>query len=142
MTTKIDSPWMRLARAKINDALAELGTELGVEFEAGNGSYDASGLTGHYKLLIKSISADGQVNDQERTDFTKYANIYDMDPAWIDQPFIYNGKRVKITGLRMKAKKNNVRIESTQTGSVYVAPARMVAAAAARCLRDGQPTAA
>lgn len=141
-TTQIDGKWMKGARARINDALAELGKELGVQFEAGNGSYDASGLTGHFKLLIKSRSLDGLVIDQERADFTTLAKLYDMEPAWIDQPFPFNGKQVKITGLRSKATKNNVRIEDVRTGKVYVAPSIQIARAAARGLRDGQPATA
>ena len=113
MITKIDRTFMKMSRAKIDDALKDLGDELGVVFQTGNGSYDGS--TGHFKLEIKTIGENGEAVNPNAKTFQTYARMYGLSPDDLGRQFTSRGKTFEITGLNTRARRFPIQANALKT---------------------------
>lgn len=117
-------------RPALAKALGQLSDELGIAIVPGNASYDADGSHGTFKLELSIVDDSGAVVTRERSDFEKYGNMYGLTPEMLGAEIQLGGHRLAIAGLKMKARKNNVLL-NTVDGSdrQMVAPAATVVAA-------------
>ena len=107
-------------RVAINTALREVEEAHGIKLKLGNRiSFDDT--TFSTKLEASLVNEKGIVEDRERTDFTKYATMYDLNPEWLDKEIVLGDDTFTVTGLNTKASKNVVRIEKAN-GKTYGCP--------------------
>jgi hypothetical protein len=108
-------------RPALEKKLAELSREFGIEFKTGSGSY--GGNTGHLKVEFATIAEDGHVMTPERDAFIKYHDMYGMPKEALDAEIEVGGHKVRIAGIKTKARKNNVLLDLLDgTGRQLVAP--------------------
>ena len=113
---------LQVIRVAINTALREVEEAHGIKLKIGNRiSFDKT--TFRTKLEASIVNEKGIVEDRERTDFTKYATMFDLNPEWLDKEIVLNGRTFTITGLNTKASKNNIRIQA-ENGDVHICPSK------------------
>ena len=107
---------LKVIRVAIDTALREVEEAHGIKLNMGNISFDET--TFRTKLEASVINERGIVQDRERTDFTQYATMYDLNPEWLDKEIVLGDDTFTVTGLNTKASKNVVRIEKAN-GKIY-----------------------
>ena len=110
---------LKVIRVAIDTALREVEEAHGIKLNMGNISFDET--TFRTKLEASVINERGIVQDRERTDFTQYATMYDLNPEWLDKEIVLGDDTFTVTGLNTKASKNVVRIEKAN-GKIYGCP--------------------
>lgn len=116
-------------RPQIEAALKELSDEFGITIKVGNGSF--ADQTASFKLEMSINGEDGEAVPTEARDFTAYASRLGMKPEWLGQKINHHGTEYTIVGLKPKATKNNVVVESAR-GARYVIPSTSVIASMGR----------
>ena len=89
-------------RLEIDSALASLGQKYGVNFHAGNVSYNSQCAT--FKLEITTLGDGGTVETKEAKDFKLYASSYGFKPEDLGRVFKFQGSDYKITGLKPRSR--------------------------------------
>ena len=112
---------LKVIRVAIDTALREVEEAHGIKLNMGNISFDET--TFRTKLEASVINERGIVQDRERTDFTQYATMYDLNPEWLDKEIVLGDDTFTVTGLNTKASKNVVRIEKGN-GDIHICPAK------------------
>jgi hypothetical protein len=112
---------LKVIRVAINTALREVEEAHGIKLNMGNISFDET--TFRTKLEASIVNEKGIVEDRQRTDFTKYATMYDLNPEWLDKEIVLGDDTFTVTGLNTKASKNVVRIEK-DNGQIYGCPSK------------------
>lgn len=97
VVTKIDANTCDLIRAKLNDALADVAKELGLDIDIGNIRYNPESFT--TKLEVKLAGAD----DKKMKALKARAGLYGVT---LD-PCTYAGETVQLTGYNTRARKNS-----------------------------------
>ena len=112
---------LKVIRVAINTALREVEEAHGIKLNMGNISFDET--TFRTKLEASIVNEKGIVEDRQRTDFTKYATMYDLNPEWLDKEIVLGDDTFTVTGLNTKASKNVVRLEKGN-GKIYHCPSK------------------
>ena len=112
---------LKVIRVAINTALREVEQAHGIKLNLGNISFDET--TFRTKLEASIVNEAGIVEDRQRTDFTKYATLFDLNPEWLDKEIVLGDDTFTVTGLNTKASKNVVRIEK-ENGDIHVCPSK------------------
>lgn len=107
---QIDRATIRNIQSRLQQHLADLGKELGVTFNVGNARYNETAAT--IKVEVATFGKKGEVRDRAAADFEKYAGLFGLKPSWLGKTFDRFGVRYKIVGLRTKAHKFPVIVES------------------------------
>ena len=110
---------LKVIRVAIDTALREVEEAHGIKLNMGNISFDET--TFRTKLEASIVNEKGIVEDRQRTDFTQYATMYDLNPEWLDKEIVLGDDTFTVTGLNTKASKNVVRIEKAN-GKTYGCP--------------------
>ncbi len=110
-TTVIDRQFLKLARPRIDEALADLGKELGVKFHTGNASFDANGTHATFKLDVATLSEHGIAADPEAEAFKSYAALIGMSPDDLGKQIVLRDRVFIIAGYLVKGRKNNILIK-------------------------------
>ena len=114
-------------RPALNEKLAELSAELGVQITAAGASYSPDGQNGSIKLELAMISESGVVVTRERRDYEQYHAMYGLPEDGLDKEIDVFGEKLKIAGLRMKARKNNVLLDTCDgSGTQRIAPGALI----------------
>ena len=121
MYTTFTKAGLKTIRASLNKAFREVEEAHGIKLNIGNISYEDTTFRTTLKASI--VNERGIVEDRERTDFTKYATMFDLNPEWLDKEIVLNGRTFTITGLNTKASKNNIRIQA-ENGDVHICPSK------------------
>jgi hypothetical protein len=121
MYTTFTKAGLKTIRASLNKAFREVEEAHGIKLNIGNISYENTTFRTTLKASI--VNERGIVEDRERTDFTKYATMFDLNPEWLDKEIVLNGRTFTITGLNTKASKNNIRIQA-ENGDVHICPSK------------------
>jgi hypothetical protein len=121
MYTTFTKSGLKTIRASLNKAFREVEEAHGIKLNIGNISYEDTTFRTTLKASI--VNERGIVEDRERTDFTKYATMFDLNPEWLDKEIVLNGRTFTITGLNTKASKNNIRIQA-ENGDVHICPSK------------------
>ena len=121
MYTTFTKSGLKTIRASLNKAFREVEEAHGIKLNIGNISYEDTTFRTTLKASI--VNERGIVEDRERTDFTKYATMFDLNPEWLDKEIVLNGRTFTITGLNRKASKNNIRIQA-ENGDVHICPSK------------------
>jgi hypothetical protein len=129
--TTIDAHVLKQLRPRVQQALRELGNELGLELVPTSGSY--GGSTGQLKLEIRTLQADGTAVTREAEAFKRYAAAFGLEEGDLGRTFSgSNGDRYRIVGLRPAAPKRPVQAENVFTRRVFVFPVELVKSALRR----------
>ena len=121
MYTTFTKAGLKTIRASLNKAFREVEEAHGIKLNIGNISYEDTTFRTTLKASI--VNERGIVEDRERTDFTKYATMFDLNPEWLDKEIVLSGRTFTITGLNRKASKNNIRIQA-ENGDVHICPSK------------------
>lgn len=116
-------------RPALDKKLKELSEELGIQITAGRATYDPNGETGSFKLNLLTVqtSEDGEVLSLEQIDYKKYHQMYGLPEDGLGMEIEICGEKLKIAGLRMRARKNNVLLDTCDgSGTQRIAPAMTV----------------
>jgi len=128
-TTTIDRAFMKTARARIDEALATVADDLGIEIKTGSGSYDREGRFAKLALDLAVKGGDGVTLDRSAIDFQRYATRWGMEPgdlgARMDDQ---QGEVLRIVGGRPRASKYPIVLETESTGERLCFAAPMVRA--------------
>ncbi|WP_342632741.1 hypothetical protein [Marinobacter alkaliphilus] len=117
----------KVIRPALDAKLEELSKELGIQITAARATYDPDGQAGTFKLELAMISESGEVISRERQDYDKYCSLYGLPEGGLGREVIIYGERLKIAGLRMRARKNNVLLDTCDgSGTQRVAPYKLV----------------
>jgi hypothetical protein len=117
MIAKLDKVVLKVIRSELDAAIATVASKHGIALRIGSARFDESSATFKLEVAVKRV--DGTVISRERADFTRYADMYNLDPAWLDGIFQLNGQTFKITGLAVKRRKRPVNA-SDPTGKGYI----------------------
>jgi len=102
-----DKPILREFRKEIEQALAGLAEQRGVQFQVGGASFDTSNV--RFTLEAAVIGEDGQAETRERGDFKRHAWQFGLKPGDLDRVITWQGRRgvdqYRLIGLRMRAPK-------------------------------------
>ena len=121
MYTTFTKAGLKTIRASLNKAFREVEEAHGIKLNIGNISYEDTTFRTTLKASI--VNEKGIVEDRQRTDFTKYATMYDLNPEWLDKEIVLGDDTFTVTGLNTKASKNVVRIEKGN-GDIHICPAK------------------
>lgn len=95
-----------------------------LDLKLGNISYSDTNFKATLNCAV--VDESGVVQNKERAAYIELSELYDLDPAWIDQTFMdYEGRTMKITGLNTRARKQPILLED-ENGNTYRGPASMV----------------
>ena len=118
--TKLDSKTVNRIEKQINERLAELSEELGINIIVSGGSFSKVEAT--LKLKIQVPNPDSpEVFTKESEDFKNYAHLLGMEPSDLGKTFKkFGGETYTIEGYRTRARKNPILVKQTLTGKMYV----------------------
>lgn len=91
----------------------------GLTIERASATYHDTGFT--FKLSVAKTADDGTVLSERRAAFTRYAEVFGVDPEWLDATFTFDGHTYTITGLKTRAHKRPVETKRAD-GKVFVWP--------------------
>lgn len=105
MIKKVDPSSLKELRPQIESALKDLSERTGLKFVVGKGVYEGSGMKGSLNVEIElAQTADGKSVAQ--AEFEQSAFLFGLTPEDFGVEFGYGGKRYKVAGLNLNAKKN------------------------------------
>ncbi len=121
VTTIDKKAFVNVIRPALDRKLAELSKELGISIKAGSGHYGTT--TGDIKIEMATISEDGLVMTPERKAFLELYKHYNLPKEALDAEIELGGHKVRIAGIKIKARKNNVLLDCLDgSGRQMVAP--------------------
>jgi hypothetical protein len=126
-----DKSNINLIRDAIQTALDNVAKDLrdgnaniSLDLKLGGISYSDTNFKATLSCAV--IDDNGVVQNKERAAYIELSELYDLDPAWIDQTFMdYEGRTMKITGLNTRARKQPILLEDKE-GNTYKGPVAMV----------------
>ena len=98
-----DKQSCRDIRLALEQALANVATDLGVKITVGNASYSSSHIV--FKLEVAEITKDGVAMTKEATTFTQLASLYGLKPTDLNRTFTWGGKQFTLVGLAPRRSK-------------------------------------
>jgi hypothetical protein len=122
------------------DTLNKVFAEKGYDITVTNGGGNYAPLQFTMKLKLATSSGDGKT--QAQSDYTQYADIYNLPLEMLGSTFKYNGKFFTVVGLLPNRRKNDIQIENAN-GKTFIAPHESVVSAykihTAKILFNGNP---
>tara|TARA_R110002020_G_scaffold461566_1_gene680531 strand:- start:433 stop:855 length:423 start_codon:yes stop_codon:yes gene_type:complete len=110
MIIRFDSNSLKHVRAEAEKVLSKLGEELGVNFTLGNIRYQEN--TFSTKLEGSIAGFDTRAND-----WNLHYRKFNLEKEWLHKTFDHGRKTYRVVGLRPKARKQTVLVESD--GNTY-----------------------
>lgn len=108
----------------VAEDLRDCGPHISLDLKLGNISYSDTNFKATLNCAV--VDENGVVQNKERAAYIELSELYDLDPAWIDQTFMdYEGRTMKITGLNTRARKQPILLED-ENGNTYRGHASMV----------------
>lgn len=102
--TKFDRITCKRVGEQVTERLEQLAAELGLAIKYKGGTFGEGSFT--MKIEACVIGENGIVHSKEREDFTRYAAMFDLDPAMLDQTIpMASGESFTITGLKPASEK-------------------------------------
>lgn len=120
----IDRVTLHSLSVKALTAVKPIFDELGLSVKLGGGTYGRE--NGTIKLEIAVIGDNGIAQSPDRTAYTLYYKLFDLQPEWLDQSFTSQGKTYIVRGLKPNAPKYPVLCEEGVTHKTYKFPAETV----------------
>ena len=120
----IDRQALTLLRPRIQDALRQLGEELGLELVPTSGKY--GGATGQLTLEIRTRAEDGTVVTREAESFKRWAESFGLRAGDLGRTFSSGGDRYRITGLNPGAPRRPVHAVNVFSKKTFVFPVDVV----------------
>ena len=118
----------KVIRPKVEEKLAEAAKELGIDISVGSGQYGDT--TGSLKINLATISTNGVAMTHERKAFLQLHQVYGLPREALDAEINVGGHLVTIAGIKSRATKNNILLDTTDgSGRQMVAPAETIVAA-------------
>ena len=130
---KIDKALLAKTRIHIDNALEDVGKELGISLKAGSCSYTPSNFT--FKLEGSLIGDDGIAVTKGAGAFKLLAHSYGLKAEHLHKEFKDDGDTYRIVGLNPKARKFPIQARRISDGAIYKFPIDTIRFA---MMRDGQ----
>lgn len=132
--TRLDKPTVNKLRDMLNAYMEAFEKEHGLKVEFGRMQFNDKNV--QVKVGISVVSPDGTAETKTRTDFTRYATSFGLEPDDLDKEVVLNGRRVKIVGLSVKKKKYPIVIRVLATDEQRIVPINAVRHALGRPIDD------
>jgi len=126
MIKTFDRTNLQALRGELNAAVSAIAERHGIAIQCGRCGFSPENATLKLELSVKT--PEGAVVSRERKDYTDFAEVYGLDPAWLDKTFVTGGETYKITGLRPKGRKRPVLCQQLANGKTFVFPVDAVKA--------------
>ena len=110
----IQKAMLQTFRVDFAEAVAAQETQYKCKIALGNITYDAQSFRS--KLEVVMQNEDGVVETRERIDYKSHCHLIDLKLEWLDRSFIANGKTWTVVGLKPRATKRPVVVESAEGG--------------------------
>jgi len=108
---------VRDVRARIQQALLDIGDELGFEISLGSASFDNRGCT--FKMELSKVFEDGTVLTRAAMDFNACCHLYGLKPEHLGQTFVVRGTEYRLTGAKPLSPKFPLLAENLNTGKTF-----------------------
>ena len=105
-------------RKVIEAHLNQIREETGVDIKLGKIGYQPQSFRAKLEASVMGFSQTAQ-------DYKDWCHLYDLDLEWLGKTYKSGGRVFKIVGLKMKARKNTVQVESE--GKQYITSHEIVA---------------
>ena len=117
--TKLDRPTVNMIEEQVNERLAELSEELGVNLNVSGGTF--SNVEATLKLKIQVQNPDtGSFYSKEGEDFKRNAHLIGMKPDDLGKTFKkYGQEEFTIEGFRIRARKAPILAKKTSNGKMF-----------------------
>jgi len=122
--TTFDRSACREVGTRIDEALAALAADLGIQITRKGGTFTAGNFTLKIECAVKS--ADGTVETREAVDFKRLAHLYGLKPEHLGMTFRRMGKTYTVIGIKTRARKYPI-LCRTSDGKTYKMPEQTVA---------------
>lgn len=93
---RFDTVVLTKLREEMNDALKGIAEKYGMTIDAGKATYGDT--YANFKVELALTKEDGTALTREATAFKMYAHLFGMKPDDLGKEFVWNGKRLKLTG--------------------------------------------
>ena len=110
----MDKTTVRIMREEIKQALAGVCTKYGLDITKANARF--TDIDVKFTLQFSGTNASGE--SAEAINFKTYADLYDMDPEWLEQLMTINGKQFTLKGMKTRRSKYQF-IGADLTGKMF-----------------------
>lgn len=117
---------MKILRAEIDAALAQVAAKHDVQIKLGTGRFSAANAS--FKMEVATKTEEGMTLSSEVTAFKAQARIFGLDPEDFGKTFHSGGKTYTISGLVPRRPKFPVLANCLEDGKRYKFPAENVRA--------------
>lgn len=114
--TQFDRPTVKALRERLDEALADVGLELGLSIKAGNARFGPTNVT--FKVEAAVLDAEGSAQTKEATEFKQLAPLYGLQEADLGRTFMFRGKPYEIVGAKFNSPKYPI-LARNRSGKVY-----------------------
>lgn len=101
----------------VNNALNELGDEIGFDIQTGDIRYEP-GIK--FDLKVKFVKRASEDFDPKRENWVRYCSRYDLTPEMYGTEFTLHGEGYRIIDLKTEGRKNIVETQRISDGKVFV----------------------
>lgn len=115
-----DRTTVRSVGERIQDALDNLASELGITVRYTGGRFSADNATLRLELAI--VDGEGNARTKDRQDFIRYAPMFGLDVTDLGKKFVFRKEEYEISGLARKSYKYPVLAKRTSDGKVFKFP--------------------
>lgn len=116
-TTRFTAAATREIGAAINEALAKVASDFGINIANAKCSYNANSIM--CKVGVTLASTDGTPNDPDALAFKEYSWEHGIDVAKLGHTFRINGKNVQLIGYAPRSRKYPVLCKNMLSGKVF-----------------------
>jgi hypothetical protein len=117
---------LRLLRDDLEIAINAVAEKHNLQIRVGSCTYAATNCS--FRLDVSTITDGGIVHTKERSEFIRWAPVYQLDSEWIDKPVVISGIQYVIKGLNSKKRKHPVLLQNISNQKMYCFGADVVRA--------------
>jgi len=99
------------------DAAKKIAEKHGIEVEYRGGSYDPATFSPKIRFTVPAAAAE-----DAKTNFERYASLYDVNPEWLGKTFFHGTKEFKVVGLDTSKPKNCMMLVEVFSGKKFKSP--------------------
>jgi hypothetical protein len=116
---------IRELREKLQAVLDEFAKSNDLQATVGAASFTPNNV--RFQLDLSVVGEDGEAITREAETFRLHAQSFGFSPDQLGEPFLHNGKRLKIVGLNIRSTRFPI-IAADEEGKRYKYPAELVRA--------------
>ena len=116
----IDKDQLRVLRADIEAAIADVAVKHKCSLSLGRATFIPEQGTATFKLEVAMHGAGNAPRNLAAEQFTACAELYGLRPEDLGKEIMLQDRKFRISGLKPKARKNNIIVREIGTGKEFV----------------------